>query len=60
VLLPVRKQELKKKELTVNPQLLFLNKKRKPLNGFLFLCSGLCRRKILKSIQLHKFHLYPA
>ena len=48
-----KKARIKEKELTVNPQLLFLNKKRKPLNGFLFLCSGLCRRKILKSIQLH-------
>ena len=33
VLLPVRKQELKKKELTVNPKLLFLNKKGKLIDS---------------------------
>ena len=32
-ILPVRKQELKKKELTVNPKLLFLNKKGKPIDS---------------------------
>ncbi|CDB82428.1 putative uncharacterized protein [Bacteroides clarus CAG:160] len=32
-LLPVRKQELKKKESTVNSELLFLNKKGKPIDS---------------------------